>query len=69
MNATVEVRNLGLQVSLVFVPAHSVDSDGGLLLELMKARDQQFFVDMVKKRCEFELAALASRFTHTEQPA
>ena len=57
------------QVSLVFVPAHPVNADGCLLLELVKARGQQFFVDMVKERCEFELTALASRFTHTEQPA
>ena len=69
VKTTVEVLDVGLQVLLVFVPAHPINADRCLLFEFVKTLVQQFFIEMVKERCELELAALAGRFAHTPQSA
>ena len=56
------------QALLVFIPYQLVDANGCLLLELVKARSEQFGVDMMKQGGELELAASVSRLTPTEQP-
>jgi len=69
VNATMEIDDAVFVVLLVFVPAHSIDPDGCFLLELVKARSQQFDTDVMKQVCELELSAFLRRLTHTVQPA
>ena len=69
VNAAVKIDDAIFQALLVFVPCHSIDADGCLLLELIKARSQQLDVDVMKQGGELELTATFSRLTHTVQPA
>jgi hypothetical protein len=43
-----KIGNPILQVSLVFMPGHLINAEGCVLLELVKARSQQFFVDVME---------------------
>lgn len=69
VNPTMKIDDASLQVFLVFVPSHLINADGCLLLELVKARSQQFDIDVVKQGSELEVTALTSRLTHTMQSA
>jgi hypothetical protein len=69
VNATVKIIDAIFQVLLVFMPCHFVDADGCVLLEPVKARSQQFDIDVMKQGGELEVAARASRLTHTVQTA
>ena len=48
VNATMEIADAIFQVLLVFVPGNSIDADGCCLAELVKARCQQFGIDVMK---------------------
>ena len=59
VNATVKIAMRSSRSCSYSCHAHPVDADGCFLLELIKARSQQFDVDVMKQGGEFELTALA----------
>ena len=69
MNPIVEVRNVDLQVTLIFVPGYPVDSNGRCLLQVEEGFGQTIFVDVMQQGGEFERAVLAGGFTHAKQSA
>lgn len=69
VNATVKIGDAIFQALLIFMPRDPIHTDGCRLLELIKARRQQFDVDVVKQGGEFELTATSSRLAHTVQSA
>jgi hypothetical protein len=69
VNATVKIIDAIFQVLLVFMPCHFVDANSRFLLEPVKARSQQFDIDVMKQGGELEVTARASRLTHTVQTA
>ena len=64
VNATMEINNVVLQVSLVVMPANTIRSDCGRLLQIEESFFQQFAVDVVQLVHESERAVLAGSFTH-----
>ena len=69
VNATMEVRNVGLQVPLVFAPCYAVDANRRRLLQMEEGFGQAVFVDVMQQGRELELAVLSGSFAHTVQSA
>ena len=69
VNSTVEVRNAGRHVLLVFVPGDTVYPDSRCLLQIVEGFQQAVLVDVMQQGCELERAVLAGSFTHTVQTA
>ena len=61
VNSTVKIGDAIFQVLLEFTPSRLINADRCLLAKLVKARRQQFFVDVMQQGCEFEVTALTSR--------
>jgi hypothetical protein len=62
-----EVRNLGLQVLLIGLPRHTIDSHGRPLLQIEERFGQASFADMMQQSSQLERAVLAGSFTHAGQ--
>jgi len=64
-----EINDVGLQVLLVFLPCHFINSDRCVLLQIEERLSQTVFVDVMSQGSELERAVLAGRFTHALQSA
>ena len=64
-----EDSDIGLQILLVVVPSHTIDSNGRRFLQVEERFGQTVFVDVMQQCGELELAVLVGSFTHAVQPA
>ena len=62
-----EVGNVRLQILLVFMPGHSIDSNRCRLLQIEESFIQTVFIDMMQQGRELKLAVLAGSFAYAEQ--
>jgi hypothetical protein len=69
VNTIMEVRDVDLQVLLIFLPGYSIDADGRRLLQVEERFGQAVFVHVVQQGGESEPTVLAGSFTHAVQSA
>jgi hypothetical protein len=67
VNPIMEVNEVVLQVLLVFMPSHTIDSNGRRLLQIVEGFGQAVLIDMVQQGCECERAVLTGSFAHAVQ--